>query len=136
MAAQNTPLNFGEDYRMLDEFGRISPNLDAPPVSGLMYVAQQVLKRWIAVLGFVWYAVDCGGNMFDLLNGVVTQADLYAKAGELRTQAMVVDGVTDCTVRIELVNKNIIVFGKLDVRGNNVNIRINLNNGTVAVTNG
>ena len=51
---------------MLDEFGRINPDMERPAVTGFRAHGERVLRRWLSGLGYVWYAADYGGNALDL----------------------------------------------------------------------
>lgn len=127
------PLNVGEDFSMLDEDGRVNPDLERPPVTGFRAHAERVVRRWLATLGLVWYARDYGGGLLDLLNTPATVADLTAKAQELRQQAMAEPGTTSARVSLEKTGDTITVLSTLDVRGYRGTLAINLNSSGVTV---
>jgi hypothetical protein len=123
------PLNVGEDFSMLDEDGRVNPDLERPPVSGFRAHAERVIRRWLASLGLVWYARDYGGGLLELLNTPATTAELTAKAQELRQQAMAEPGTTSARVALthDKATQTINVRASLDVQGYAGTVEINLN---------
>lgn len=131
--ATSDPLNVGQDFSMLDEHGRINPDLERPPVSGFRAHAERVVRRWLAKLGLVWYARDYGGGLLDLLNSPGHIADLTSKAQELRQQAMAEPGTTSARVTIRKSEQEIVVSAVLDVRGYQGTVQVNLNSSTITV---
>lgn len=132
MAAPD-PLNVGQDFSMLDEYGRINPDLERPPVSGFRAHGERVVRRWLAKLGLVWYARDYGGGLLDLLNSPGHIADLTSKSQELRQQAMAEPGTTSARVNIRKLGQEIVVNATLDVRGYQGTVQVNLNTSTITV---
>lgn len=123
------PLNVGEDFSMLDDDGRINPDLERPPVSGFRAHAERVIRRWLASLGLVWYARDYGAGLLELLNTPATTAELTAKGQELRQQAMAEPGTTSARVALthDKSAQTINIRASLDVQGYAGTVEINLN---------
>lgn len=127
------PLNVGEDYSMLDETGRVEPDLERPAVSGFRAHAERVIRRWLAGLGIVWYARDYGGGLLELLNNPGATADLVTKSQELRQQAMAEPGTTSARVNIRRIDQAIVIVGTLDVQGYSGAVSVNLNSSGITV---
>ena len=127
-------LNVGEDFSMLDEFGRINPDLERPPVSGFRAHAERILRRWLAQLGLVWHARDFGGGMLDLLNAVTSPSVRALKAQELRQQALAEPGTTGARVEITVAGQALRIVATIDVQGYKGTLAINLNSSTITAT--
>ena len=123
--------NVGEDFSMLDEHGRINPDLERPPVSGFRAHAERILRRWLAQLGLVWYARDFGGGMLDLLNATTSQSMRSIKAQELRQQALAEPGTTGARVDITFAGETLRIAAIIDVAGYRGTMQINLNSSTM-----
>ena len=116
---------------MLDEQGRISPDLERPFVSGFRAHAERIIRRWLAQLGLVWYARDFGGGMLDLLNSTTNQTTRTLKAQELRQQALAEPGTTGARVDIMFVGNELRVIALIDVKGYRGTVSINMNSSTI-----
>lgn len=119
--------NVGEDFSMLDDQGRIAPDMERPPVSGFRAHAERIIRRWLAHLGLVWYARDFGGGLLELVNGMANIDILTRKSQELRQQAMAEPGTTSARVAMSKASDTIIIDATIDVRGFAGTVRINLN---------
>lgn len=125
--------NVGEDFSMLDENGRVAPDLERPPVSGFRAHAERVIRRWLASLGLIWYARDYGGGLLELLNGPVDAATLSAKNQELRQQAMSEPGTTGARVSLRKVGETIALDATIGVKGYSGSVRVNMNSADITV---
>lgn len=122
----------GEDFSMLDEAGRVAPDLERAYVSGFRAHAERIIRRWIASLGLVWYARDFGGGMLDLLNTQASASMRAMKAQELRQQALAEPGTTGARVTIALDGQTLRIAATIDAKGHSGTIRINLNTSSIA----
>jgi phage baseplate assembly protein W len=128
------PLNVGEDFSMIDEFGMVNPDIERPPVTGFRAHAERIIRRWLSALGYVWYSRDYGGDLLALINSPCTTAQLTSKAQELRQQAMAEFGTTRARVEVRKVNDSIVVDATISVNGFAFDVKINLNSSSISAS--
>ena len=126
------PLNVGEDYSMLDEYGFVNPDIERPPVVGFRAHAERILRRWLSGLGYVWYSRDYGGDLLSLINTPCTTAQLTSKSQELRQQAMAEPGTTKARVNIRKAGESVFIDATFDVKGFAVSMQVNLNSSSMS----
>jgi hypothetical protein len=126
------PLNVGEDFSMLDQFGMVNPDMERPPVTGFRAHAERVLRRWLSGLGYVWFSRDYGGDLLELINSPCTTTQLTSKAQELRQQAMAETGTTRARVTVRKTNELVIIESTIHVQGLGYLLTVNLNSSDIA----
>jgi hypothetical protein len=89
--------NYGED---LSTYRSATPDLSFTRISSRRAVAEAVARRWLTRRGSLVTDTDAGIDLRDWINASVTQADLYALAGSLKTEAERDERVADCDVTV------------------------------------
>lgn len=126
-------VDYGEAINIVSADGRLRADMSGPMVTGSRAVVMRVLHRVTMSPGALFYAVNVGKNLLDLVNA--TDIDLPSYEAEATAEALREQGVSAARCKITRSTadqRTVFVSMALDISGSSVGFNLIVSPGQAA----